>query len=115
MLILTLNRVGTSISFNSDEGILPTQIIEVDYDALPFRCRLSWKHKVKDYREGLRLPKGPKRSSLASQKQPQEKNKGKVVDHEGFQQIRNKRSIRRNIFEETEERNKNDLWEEFKK
>lgn len=96
----------TSIALNSEDGILPTQIIEVDYDTLPFRCRscLSWKHKVKDCREASRLSKGAKQPPQVTQKQPQERNKGIVLGQEGYQQVRNKRSIRRNIFEEQEEK-----------
>lgn len=43
------------------------------------------------------------KSSIVIQNPPQENNKGAMIDHEGFHQIKGKRSTRRNIFEEEEE------------
>lgn len=59
----------TSISLEVEEGILPPQIVIVDYDSLPIRCKacMSWKHKVKDCQE---LKKGKKSFKDASKPLP---------------------------------------------
>ena len=49
---------ATCTMLESEEGILPPQIIMVDYEKLPIRCRvcLSWKHKANDCKEFHKRP-----------------------------------------------------------
>lgn len=87
----------TSIDLESEEGILPSQRIMVNYDKLPIRCRvcLSWKHKASDCEEFKRkhvLGRG--RPAFTRNIQNQEKRKNIVIDEDGFQQVINKKKNR---------------------
>lgn len=57
---------------------------------------------------------GPRRPTRIHLNLQHEKNKGPEVDSNGFQQVRNQRSMRRNTFEQKEELRKNLLWDELK-
>ena len=92
----------TSIDLESEDGLLPTQKVFVDYDQLPMRCKAchSWKHKVKDCNElKKRQGWGGRRPLHAPHTLQQEKGKNTMVDEDGFQQVKNRRNTRRNIFD----------------
>ena len=93
----------TSIKLESEEEIVPPHEVLVDYDKLPLRCRAchSWKHKVRDCKgnqDNIRMGKG--KPPYTRHSNPQDKGKTKIVDDDGFQQVRN---TRRNIFKNAEE------------
>ena len=92
----------TSITLESEDGTGPAQSVTVDYDRMPIRCRAcqSWKHRVRDCEEMQRrsVP-GWRREPHSFQPQQQAKGKQVALDDEGFQQVRNRKNIRRNIFE----------------
>lgn len=96
----------------SDAGSLPLQIVLVDYDSLPMRCKacLSWMHRVKDC--DMQARKKPTCFANKSQQQHyktcMEKGKDICTDQEGFQ-IVSHRSIgtRRDISGQSRE-----IWKE---
>ena len=93
---------ATCIDLEAEGGVVPPQKIIVDYDTLPIRCRscLSWKHKASECKDLQKRPaKGRGGLAYTYNRQPPETTKNTNVDHEGFQQVRNKRNTRRNIFE----------------
>ena len=92
----------TSIELVSEDSTIPPQRVIIDYDKLPMRCRAcqSWQHKVRDCKEFQRKHvKGPQWQPTTYHTNNQEKGKHIAVDEEGFQQVRNRRNTRRNIFE----------------
>ena len=92
----------TSIVLETEDSNIPPQRVIVDYDKLPMRCRAcqSWLHRVRDCKEIQKKPRrGPWRQPPTYHTNNQEKGKHIAVDEEGFQQVRNRRNIRRNIFE----------------
>ena len=96
----------TSIKLESEEEIVPPHEVIVEYDKLPLRCRAchSWKHKVRDCKGNQNnMRKGHAQPSHTRHFNPQDKGKNKIIDDEGFQQVRSRRNTRRNIFENTEE------------
>ena len=104
---------ATSIELVTEGGILPPQTVMIDYDKLPIRCRvcLSWKHKASDCKEVQKRPlKGRERPAYNHTTHQQEKGKNIAVDQDGFQQVKNKKNIRRNIFENDRERGQNSRW-----
>ena len=95
----------TCIDLECEGGVLAPQKIMVDYDKLPIRCRvcLSWNHKASDCKEGMRRPMRMQekyRSMYPHSYQQNEKGKNPVVDEEGFQQVKQKKSTWRKIFEQ---------------
>ena len=96
----------TSITLESEEGIGPTQLVIVDYDRMPIRCRTcqSWKHRVRDCKEiQMRPMQGLRREPHSFQPNQQAKGKHIVLDDEGFQQVRGRKNTRRNIFDKENE------------
>ena len=92
----------TSIDLESEDGTLPTQKVLVDYDKLPMRCKAcqSWKHRVKDCNEiQKRHVRGGRRPIRAPYTFQREIGKNIMVDEEGFQQVKNRRSTRKYIFD----------------
>ena len=93
---------ATCIELVCEGGILPPQKIMIDYDKLPIRCRacLSWKHKASECNIFHKKPgRGKGRSTHFHHTPYQEKTKNVERDEDGFQQVRNRRGIRRNIFD----------------
>ena len=104
---------ATSIELVTEGGILPPQIIEIDYDKLPIRCRVcsSWKHKASECKEMQKRPgKGREIPGQNRHIHPQEKGKNIVLDQDGFQQVQHRRNIRRNIFEGNRDRGQYQHW-----
>ena len=67
---------ATSIELVTEDGILPPQIVTIDYDRLPIRCRvcLSWKHKASDCNENQKRPiRGKERYNMNHLSHHQEK------------------------------------------
>ena len=92
----------TSIDFETERGVLLVQKVLVDYDKLPMRCKAchSWKHRVKDCKETQKNSlRGGRRPTHAFPQHQQEKRKNIVMDEDGFQQVRNRKNTRRNIFD----------------
>jgi hypothetical protein len=91
-----------SITLESEDGTGPAQSMIVDYDRMPIRCRAcqSWKLRVRDCKEiQRRSVQGLRREPHSFQPHQHAKGKHKVLDEEGFQQVRNRKNIRRNIFD----------------
>ena len=105
----------TSIDLETEDGILTTQKIIVDYDRLPMRCKAchNWKHRVRDCNEiqkrnvrGGRRPTHAPHSYQSSERRPThvphsyqpDKGKNIVVDENGFQKVKNMKNPKRNIF-----------------
>jgi hypothetical protein len=81
---------------------LPVQKVLVDYDKLPMRCKAchSWKHRVRDCKEIQKKSlRGGRRPLQTFHQHQQEKGKNIVLDEDGFQQVRNRKNTRRNIFD----------------
>ena len=95
----------TSINLETEDGILPTQKIIIDYDRLPMRCKAchNWKHRVRDCNEiqkrnvrgGRRLTHAPhsyqpgeRRPTHVPHSHQPDKGKNIVVDEDGFQQVK---------------------------
>ena len=98
---------ATSIELVTEGGILPPHIVLVDYDKLPIRCRvcLSWKHKASDCTEIQKRPiKRRERLFHNYSSHQQDKGKNIIVDQDGFQQVKSRKNIRRNIFEGARDR-----------
>ena len=92
----------TNIDLVSEDGTLPPQKVIVDYDKLPMRCKAchSWKHRVRDCNETQkRFVKSGRRPTYAQHTYQQEKGKNIIMDEEGFQQVKNRKSTRKNIFD----------------
>ena len=92
----------TSIDLETEGGILPVQKVIVDYDKLPMRCKAchSWKHRVRDCKEIQKNTlRGGRRPTHAFPQHQQDKGKNIVTDEDGFQQVRNRKNTRRNIFD----------------
>lgn len=92
----------TSIDLEVEGGILPPQKILVDYDKLPMRCKAchSWKHRVRDCKELQKRPlQGGRKPTYVPHTYQHEKGKNKVVDDDGFQQVRYRKNMCRNIFD----------------
>jgi len=92
---------ATCIVLESEEGILPPQTITVDYDNLPIRCRVcySWKHKANECKVIQKKPmRHRSRSTYHQPRQHQDLHRNAEIDQDGFQQVKNRRGIRRNIF-----------------
>lgn len=107
------NAWVTNIALETENGALPAQVVEVDYDNLPMRCRicLSWKHKAKDCEVGKKKKKNTYERPNIQQipqsmhQKGRDKGKGIEIDHEGFQKVVYRdRGARRNIFDHPEER-----------
>lgn len=74
----------------------------VDYDKLPIRCRvcLRWKHKASDCKMlQKKSMRGKERLVHTHHTKHPEKGKNIEVDQDGFQQVKSRKSIRRNTFE----------------
>ena len=92
----------TSIDLETESGEMPVQKVLVDYDKLPMRCKAchSWKHRVRDCNEIQKNTlRGGRRPMHAFPQHQQEKGKNIVTDEDGFQQVRNRKNTRRNIFD----------------
>ena len=104
---------ATSIELVTEGGILPPQIVEIDYDKLPIRCRvcLSWRHKASECKDMQKRPgRGRERPAQNQPAHQQEKGKNIVLDQDGFQQVQHRRNIRRNIFEGNRDRGQHQHW-----
>ena len=78
------------------------QKVLVDYDKFPTKCRAcqSWKHRVRDCKEQHRRPiKGVRRQPHSFQVNQQDKGGKKTLDEDGFEQVKSRINIRKNIFE----------------
>lgn len=92
---------ATSIELVTKGGILPPQMVMIDYDKLPIRCRvwLGWRHKASDCKENQKRPIRRKERPLQNhQIHQQEKGKNIVLDHDGFQQVKSRKNTRKTIF-----------------
>ena len=95
----------TNIDLEVEGGILPPLKILVDYDKLPMRCKAchSWKHRVRDCNEIHKRPmQRGRRLAYVPHTYQQEKGKSKVVDEDGFQQVRHRKNTSRNIFDQVD-------------
>ena len=104
---------ATSIELITEGEILPPQTVLIDYEKLPIRCRvcLSWKHKASECKENQKRPyRGRGRVAQPHHIQHQERGKNVVVDQEGFQQVRNRKNTRRNIFECNQYVDHDNVW-----
>ena len=102
MNLMVTNGWVTSIDLETEDGILPTQKILVDYDRLPMRCKAchSWKHRVRDCNKSQKLfVRGGRRPTQAQPTYQKEKRKSIAVDEDGFQLVNNHKHTRRNICE----------------
>ena len=100
--LMVTNGWVTNIDLESEDGLLPTQKILVDYDKLPMRCKAchSWKHRVRDSNEfPKRFVRGGRRPAQAPPLYQKEKGKNVDVDDDGFQLVNNCKHTRRNIFD----------------
>ena len=96
----------TNIMLEFEEGVVPPQKVMVDYDKLPLRCRAchSWQHKVRDCSEiHDKTRKGHGKPLHTRPTNTHDKGKTKMVDDEGFQQVRSRKNTRRNIFENVDD------------
>ena len=74
--LMVTNGWVTSIDLETDDGILPTLKVLVDYDRLPMRCKVchNWKHRVRDCNEShKRFVRGGKRPAQAQPTYQKEK------------------------------------------
>lgn len=76
----------SNIALNLEDNITQTQLVVVDYANLPFRCQAchSWNHLIKNCNETTnKLTKGPRGLDLPTRHMLR-KNKGPIVDEDGF-------------------------------
>ena len=92
----------TNIDLETEGGVLPVQKVLVDYDKLPMRCKAchSSKHRVRDCKETQKkLFEGRKETNTCISSTSTRKRKNILIDEDGFQQVRNQKNTRRNIFD----------------
>ena len=92
--LIVSTRSLTIITLEANEGVLPPQIVVMDYDNLPLRCTCySCARKVKN--NFKKKPyRGEKRPPYVFHPPQKRKGKGIDIDQDGYQQTRSRKTTR---------------------